>query len=256
MCTRDTAGGRAPRFAVGGGVGIEAALRDPVGLISIDGRDTVDEVVNLEKRKLRSRFEAWLLDASAESNHETQGERKAAEIGSMSGTIVELGPGTGVNMRYYARGVRVIAIEPNPLMHDRLRRHADEHEVNIEIRTLQGESIDIDDGEADGVVGTLLLCGVEDPTMVINEAHRVLKPGGRFFFTEHVRAPEGTWVHWAQRVLRRPHGWMFNGCRTDQDTGSLLRASAFETVEIIEEDRGPKGLYLRHGLIGTAVRAS
>lgn len=211
-------------------------------------------MVDLEKQKLRSRFEAWLLDASAESNHERQGERKRAEIGSMTGTVVELGPGTGVNMRYYAPGVRVIAIEPNPVMHDRLRRHAAEHGVDIEIRALQGESIDVADGTADGVVGTLLLCGVEDPAMVINEAHRVLKPGGRYFFTEHVRAPDATWTRRIQRVLRRPHGWLFNGCRTDQDTAVLLRDSLFETVEIEEQDRGPGGLYVRHGLIGVATK--
>jgi SAM-dependent methyltransferase len=213
-------------------------------------------MVDLEKQKLRSRFEAWLLDASAESNHETQGARKTAEIGSMAGTIVELGPGTGVNMRYYAPGVRVIAIEPNPVMHDRLRRHAVEHEVDIEIRALRGESIDVAEGEADGVVGTLLLCGVEDPAMVIDEAHRVLKPGGRYFFTEHVRAPESTWTRWTQRVLRRPHGWLFNGCRTDLDTAALLRDSPFESVEIDEHDRGIGGLHVRHGLIGIAVKAS
>jgi len=217
---------------------------------------TFDNMVDLEKQKLRSRFEAWLLDASAESNHAAQGKRKTAEIGSMSGTVVELGPGTGVNMRYYAPGVHVIAIEPNPVMHDRLRRHAAEHDVDIEIRALQGESINVADGEADGVVGTLLLCGVEDPAMVINEAHRVLKPGGRYFFTEHVRAPDSTWTRRIQRVLRHPHGWLFNGCRTDQDTAALLRDGPFETVEIDEHDRGIGGLYVRHGLIGTAVKAS
>lgn len=220
------------------------------------GSGTVGDVVDLEKQKLRSRFEAWLLDASAESNHESQGERKTAEIGSMAGTVVELGPGTGVNMRYYAPGVHVIAIEPNPVMHDRLRRHAAEHDVDIEIRTLQGEAIDVADGEADGVVGTLLLCGVEDPAMVIDEAYRVLKPGGRYFFTEHVRAPDATWTLRTQRVLRHPHGWLFNGCRTDQDTAALLRGGPFETVDIDEQDRGPGGLYVRHGLIGTAVKAS
>lgn len=217
---------------------------------------TVDDVVDLEKQKWRSRFEAWLLDASADANHAVQGERKTAEIGSMSGTIVEFGPGTGVNMRYYARGVKVIAIEPNPVMHDRLLHHAAEHDVDVEIRALQGESIDVDDGEADGVVGTLLLCGVEDPAMVINEAHRVLKPGGRYFFTEHVSAPDSTWTRRVQRAVRRPHGWLFNGCRTDQDTATILRESSFETVEIDEVDRGLAGLYVRHGLIGTAVKAS
>ncbi len=63
----------------------------------------------------------------------------------MAGTVVELGPGTGVNMRYYAPGVKVIAIEPNPVMHDPLRAKADEHGVDLEIRTLRGESIDVDD---------------------------------------------------------------------------------------------------------------
>jgi SAM-dependent methyltransferase len=213
-------------------------------------------MVDFEHHRWRSRFEAWLLDGSAEATHESQGERKSAEIGSMSGTIVELGPGTGVNMRYYAPGVHVIAMEPNPVMHDRLRRHAAEHDVDIEIRTLAGESLDVADGEADGVVGTLLLCGVEDPAKVIAEAHRILKPGGRYFFTEHVRAPDSTWTRRIQRVLRRPHGWMFNGCRTDQDTAAILRDSPFETVDIDEEDRGPRGLYVRHGLIGTAVKSA
>ena len=211
---------------------------------------------DLAKQKWRSRFEAWLLDSSAEANHAIQGERKTAEIGSMHGTIVEFGPGTGVNMRYYAPGVHVIAIEPNPVMHERLRRHAAEHDVDIEIRALLGESIDVGDGEADGVVGTLLLCGVEDPAMVINEAHRVLKPGGRYFFTEHVRAPDGSWTRRIQRVLRRPHGWLFNGCRTDQDTATLLRNGPFETVIIEEQDRGARGLHVRHGLIGVATKAA
>ena len=211
-------------------------------------------MVDVEQHRLRSRFEAWLLDASADANHARQGERKAAEIGSMSGTVVEIGPGTGVNMRYYAPGVHVIAIEPDPVMHDRLRRHAAEHDVDLEIRTMRGESIDVGDGEADGVVGTLVLCGVEEPATVIAEAHRILKPGGRYFFTEHVRAPEATWTRRIQQVLRRPHGWMFNGCRTDQDTASFLRNSPFETVEIEEQDRGPGGLYVRHGLIGVATK--
>ena len=173
----------------------------------------------------------------------------------MTGTVVEIGPGSGVNMRYYAPGTHVIAIEPNPMMHDRLRRHADDHGVDLEIRTTRGESIDVADAEADGVVGTLLLCGVDDPAAVIEEAHRILKPGGRYFFTEHVRAPDSSWTLRAQRMLRRPHAWLFNGCRTDQDTAALLRAGPFDSVEIDEQDRGAAGLHVRHGLIGTATKA-
>ena len=76
---------------------------------------------DLTKQKWRSKIEAKLLDSGAEDSHRIYGERKQEAIGAMSGTVVELGPGTGVNMRYYASGVKVIAIEPNPVMHDPLR---------------------------------------------------------------------------------------------------------------------------------------
>lgn len=210
--------------------------------------------MDLAKQKWRSRFEAWLLDASADANHATQGDRKAEVIGAMTGTVVEIGPGTGVNMRYYASGVKVIAIEPNPVMHQRLHAQADAHGVDLEVRTLQGEHLDVDDQSADGVVGTLLLCGVEEPQQVIAEAHRILKPGGTYFFTEHVEAPPSTRTRGLQRVLRRPHRWLFNGCRIDQDTASLLRAGPFASIDIEEYDRGAAGLYVRHGLIGTATK--
>lgn len=157
-------------------------------------------------------------------------------------------------MRYYAPGVRVIGIEPNPAMHDRLRRRADEHGVDLEIRTVRGESIDVEDQRADGVVATVLLCGVDDPAQVVREAHRVLKPGGTYFFTEHIRAPDATWTLRLQRLVRRPHGWIFNGCRTDQDTASILRDGPFTSVDIDEYDVGAAGLYLRHGLVGSAVK--
>ena len=210
---------------------------------------------DLTKQKWRSKIEAKLLDSGAEDNHRIYGERKQAVIGAMSGTVVELGPGTGVNMRYYAPGVKVIAIEPNPVMHDPLRAKADEHGVDLEIRTVRGESIDVDDASVDGVVGTLLLCGVDDPAQVVREAHRVLKPGGTYFFVEHVESPDGHRNRTVQKVLVRPHRWMFNGCEITRDTASLLEAGPFESVEVTEVDRGRAALWVRHQIIGTAVKA-
>lgn len=179
-------------------------------------------------------------------------ERKQAAIGSMRGTVVEIGPGTGVNMRYYAPGVKVIAVEPNPVMHGRLRAKADEFGVDIEIRKLDGESIDVADGVADGVVGTLLLCGVEDPAQVVREAHRVLKPGCSYFFIEHVASPAGSRNERLQRMLFRPHRWLFNGCEITRDTGSTLRDSEFSDVQITEIDRGRSGTWVRHQIVGLA----
>lgn len=211
-------------------------------------------MVDFEKNKRRSKLEARILDAGAADVHAAYGERKQSIIGAMTGTVVELGPGTGVNMRYYAPGTRVVAIEPNPTMHGPLRERADEHGVDLEIRTLRGEAIDVDDQSVDGVVGTLLLCGVDNPAQVVNEAHRVLRPGGTYFFTEHVRAPDGTATQRVQRLLLRPHRWLFNGCEVNRDTGALLRSSAFTTVDFDDVDRGRAGLHVRHQIIGTAVK--
>lgn len=211
-------------------------------------------VPDLTKQKWRSKFEAWLLDSGADDSHAAWGDRKSAVIGAMRGTIVELGPGTGVNMRYYAPGVRVIAIEPNPVMHERLREQAAAHDVDIEIRQLDGASIDVADGSADGVVGTLLLCGVDDAKQVINEAHRILKPGGRYFFVEHVESPAGSRTRQAQGLLRRPHRWMFNGCDITCATAETLRNGPFANVEIEAVDRGRAALWVRHQIAGVAQK--
>ncbi len=193
-----------------------------------------------------------MLDAGAGVTHKVHGRAKREAIGAMSGTIVELGPGTGANMRYYTPGVRVIGIEPNPAMHDRLRAKAAEHDVDLEIRTLRGESIDVEDEYADGVVATLVLCGVDDPRRVLSEVRRVLKPGGTFFFVEHVIAPEGTKTRVAQKVLVRPHRWLFNGCEINRDTASVIRAAGFANVELSEIDTGAKSGHVRHFISGTA----
>ena len=210
--------------------------------------------VDFVKARRRSRFEAWILEASSASTHAHHGDRKAAVIGGLRGTIVEFGPGTGVNMRYFASGVKVIGIEPNPAMHERLRLKAVEFDIDYEIRTLRGEQIDVPDSSADAVVGTLVLCGVDDPAQVIAEVKRVLKPGGTYFFLEHVSAPSGSWTCRIQALVKRPHRWMFNGCEVDRDTASLLRSSGFSDVHIDEADLGAGGAYVRHQIIGTATR--
>ena len=173
----------------------------------------------------------------------------------MRGTVVELGPGTGVNMRYYAPGTRVIAIEPNPVMHPPLQSAADEHDVDLEIRQLDGASVDVADASVDGVVGTLLLCGVDDPAQVISEAHRLLKPGATYFFIEHVASPVGTTNWRVQRVLFRPHRWLFNGCEITRDTETIIRSGPFDNVDIDDVDRGRGALWVRHQIVGTATKA-
>lgn len=195
-----------------------------------------------------------MLDALDAETHEAHGDAKAAAIGAMTGTVVEVGPGTGVNMKYYAPGTRVIAVEPNPNMHQSLRAKADEHGVDLDLRTVQGERVDVDDTSADGVVGTLVLCGVDDPAQVVSEIHRVLKPGATYFFLEHVAAAPGTRLRRVQDALMRTHRWFANGCEINRDTAAVIDAAGFSSVEHRSVDPGIRGAYARPHLIGTATK--
>ena len=71
---------------------------------------------------------------------------------------------------------------------------------------------------------------------------------------EHVAAPEGTKTRQVQAAVKIPHRWMFNGCEVDRDTASLLRDSDFSSVEIDEVDCGVGDLYVRHRIIGQAIK--
>jgi ubiquinone/menaquinone biosynthesis C-methylase UbiE len=221
----------------------------------MDDQSGMIDTSDLGTAPWRGRFEAWLLDTASEVLHRAYGRRKAAVLGGLSGTVVELGPGTGTNLRYYQAGVRVVAVEPNPAMHQRLRRSARRHLIDLDLRAGPAEQLDLADRSVDAVVSTLVLCSVSDPAKVVAEAHRVLRPGGLFFLLEHVVAPSGSLTRLLQRMAKRPHRWLFNGCEVDRDTAAVLAASPFPEVDLETIDIGLGGLYTRHQIIGTVRRA-
>jgi ubiquinone/menaquinone biosynthesis C-methylase UbiE len=181
---------------------------------------------------IRGRFNAWLLAKFEDDLHEELGSRKAEHIGSLAGTVIEIGAGNGVNFRYYPPGVRVVAYEPNPYMHDRLHVSARVHGLDVELRAVSAERLDFEDDSVDAVVCTLVLCTVPNPDQVISEVRRVLKPGGRFFFIEHVAAEPGTLTRRMQDLLHGPWHYVFEGCHTNRETSTLLEEAGFSRVEI------------------------
>ncbi|MEE8601632.1 class I SAM-dependent methyltransferase [Euzebya tangerina] len=202
--------------------------------------------------RLRSRFEARTLDLIDPAVHRLHGEAKQAAIGAMTGTVVDVGAGTGANLRYYPAGTTVIAVEPNPVMHDRLRQKAEKHGVDLQIRTVAGERMGLEDDEADHAVGTLVLCGVGDPASVVGEIQRVVKPGGTFFFLEHVVATTPG-VRLLQRVTRPAQKWIANGCDVMRDTGQLLTSAGFAELDLTTIDEGWTSFNTRIMIRGTAV---
>jgi ubiquinone/menaquinone biosynthesis C-methylase UbiE len=159
-------------------------------------------------------------------------QHKARVFADLPATVVELGAGTGANLRHLPPGARLIAVEPNPHMHARLRRAADSRGIALELHDVVAERIDLPDASVDTVISSLVLCSVGDPTRVLAEVRRILRPGGRFSFAEHVVAEAGTPTRWAQRSLRRPWAWVFEGCSCERDLATAIRSAGFSRVDL------------------------
>ena len=137
-----------------------------------------------------SAFNAWFFDAlDRYINHVAGPHKREAFAGVDTPVVLEIGTGTGANLSHLAPGTRLYAVEPSLRMHERLRRRAERAGVELELLPTGAEQIPLSDGSVDEVICSLVLCTVEDPSAVLAEVRRVLRPGGRFRFVEHVAAP-------------------------------------------------------------------
>ncbi|GAC1373965.1 MAG: class I SAM-dependent methyltransferase [Acidimicrobiales bacterium] len=157
---------------------------------------------------------------------------KARVFADLPRTVVELGSGVGANLRYLDHGGRLIAVEPNPHMHPMLRKAATRYGIELEIRDVVGERIDLPDASVDAVISSLVLCTVSDPAQVLAEVRRILRPGGRYSYVEHVAARDGTFTRRMQRLVRRPWAWVFEGCSCERNLKVALESSGFAEIHI------------------------
>ena len=204
----------------------------------------------------RSGFNAWFFDRlDRYINYLSRRHKESAFAGIEAGTVVEIGAGAGANIRYLPAGTRLIAVEPNLRMHDRLRRRCRRAGIDLTIVAGGAEAIPLADGTVDEVICSLVLCTVTDADQVLAEIQRVLKPGGRFRFVEHVVAPRRGVRRAVQRAIRRPWGWVFEGCNPGKDTVGLLEAAGFHALEL-EHRKFRRSLFwpVNTGVWGIAVR--
>jgi len=181
---------------------------------------------------VRGRFNAWFLAALEGYMHRKYARIKSGLLKDAPSVVVELGPGPGANLRYLTRGTRLIGIEPNKQMHSLLQQRANRFGIDLDLRGLAGEQLDLPSESVDFVFSSLVLCSVEKPNQVVSEVRRVLKPRGRFACVEHVEAPAGTAIGGLQHTVRRPWKWLFEGCDLCRDTAATLRSAGFSQVEI------------------------
>jgi ubiquinone/menaquinone biosynthesis C-methylase UbiE len=181
----------------------------------------------------RGRFNAWFFTAFDRYANHIAARHKRHAFGDLTpGTIVEIGAGVGANFDHVPEGSRLIAIEPNVAMHDGLLRRASERDVAIELVADDAHLLPLADDSVDDVMCSLVLCTVADPDAVLAEVRRVLRPGGRFRFVEHVAAAAWSPRRWLQHALRRPWSWVYEGCDTCRDTASTIERAGFARVEL------------------------
>lgn len=209
---------------------------------------------DFRKHPLIGKFNSWLLAKFEEDFHEETGQMKSERMKNLKGTVVEIGPGNGINLRYYPEGVKVIAVEPNPFMHDRLREHASLSKADVELKGEFLHNLNIESNSIDSVVCTLVLCTVPDPQQIMEEVLRIMKPGGQYIFVEHVAAPKGSAKRMVQNLLNKPWQYVFEGCHTNRDTASLLKSIGFSQIEIESFDSTAIPAPVSPNIVGVATK--
>ena len=180
---------------------------------------------------IRARANAKFFESMDWYLHRRLGARKQALFADLPQQVVELGSGAGASMRYLAPGSRLVAIEPNPQAPAALHRKAARYGIDLEIRGERAESTGLPSASVDAVICTLVLCTVEDQAAALEEVRRILRPGGRFVFIEHVGSGPGP-IRALQRLLLRPWRYVFDGCCLDRDTAATIAATGFADVRI------------------------
>ncbi|HYI60429.1 MAG TPA: class I SAM-dependent methyltransferase [Acidimicrobiales bacterium] len=181
---------------------------------------------------------------------------RADLLADLSGTVVEVGAGTGANLAHYPPAVeRLVVTEPEPAMLAQMRDRLGTVRpgVPVEVRRAASASLPLADGEADAVVSTLVLCSVPDPAATLAELRRVLRPGGRLVFMEHVAADHRpSRLRWQRRF---DHVWPFlcGGCHLTRRTAEAIEEAGFTLEDVQRESARKASPLVRTMVRGTAV---
>lgn len=145
------------------------------------------------------------------------------------GKVLEVGIGTGQNMRFYdrARVESIVGVDPAMQMHRLALRRSRQAGIEVELVAVSAERLPVADASFDTVVSTYTLCTISDPVAALKEMRRALVPGGKLLFSEHGRAPDANVLKWQTRL--QPY-WMklAGGCLLNRDIPALLEQAGFK----------------------------
>src|SRR5580765_7066797 len=199
---------------------------------------------------LRSTIFAATYDRMSRKGEEA-GLRALREglLANAAGRVLEIGAGTGANLGLYSDGIDgLVMTEPEAAMIRRLQPKAHEQAPAAEIVQAAAEALPFEDDSFDTVVSTLVLCGVDDQSQALREARRVLRPGGRLLFLEHVRSDDPGLARLQDRM-----NWLNRfvvQCDCNRPTLATIEAENFE-VSRLERTVMPKApKFVRPLIIG------
>lgn len=156
-------------------------------------------------------------------------EQRQKIVPLASGRVLEIGIGTGLNLRFYDKSkvAKLVGIDPAEQMHALARKRSSSVGLPVELRSLSADRLPIASGSFDCVVCTYTLCTVHDPSAALAEMRRVLRPGGKLLFAEHGLAPDANVAKWQSR-LEPLWSRIAGGCHLTRDVPRLLKDAGFE----------------------------
>ncbi len=184
-------------------------------------------------------------------------EWRAELLAGIEGDVLEVGAGTGANLRHYSGDVgRLVATEPDPYMIAKLRkRSVQDRPKGLEIVETEVERMPFADASFDAVVATLVLCSVTDLDRSIAEIRRVLRPGGKLVYLEHVAAEDRpdryVWQRRVEPFWKRVAG----NCHLTRRTGAAIRSGGFEIEREVKDSMRKSNPITRATIRGIARRA-
>ncbi|MEQ1573212.1 MAG: class I SAM-dependent methyltransferase [Vicinamibacterales bacterium] len=183
------------------------------------------------------------------------GAHRRTLLGTAAGRVIEIGAGTGANLPFYGDAVSdLVMCEPAEPMARRLARKLVPSGRHISVVRAPAESLPFENASFDVAISTLVLCTVGDPQRALAELRRVLKPGGRLLFVEHVRAEEPRLARWQDRLnfLQKRIG---QGCNCNRDTVASIAASGFTVTNIARDRLNKVPPIIRPLVVGAAMRS-
>jgi ubiquinone/menaquinone biosynthesis C-methylase UbiE len=162
-------------------------------------------------------------------------DHRRALVAGAGGDVLEIGGGTGANLGFYGERVRTLTVtDPEGPMIRRLERRMQEQRAEGIVLRAPAEDLPFEDDSFDTAVSTLVLCTVGDQPLALRELRRVLRPGGRLLFIEHVRSEDPRLARWQDRM--RPINARFAcGCQCNRSTLEQIEATGF-AVTTLERD--------------------